>query len=89
MQCLTFFYKFAYLHIGAKKSQPKVWRPNANVTNYKHIFVFVSHKHKLRFGEIVLCLIFCSRVDFIHMGNGQTRLGTLPNSSTVLILIRH
>ncbi len=25
---------------------------------------------------MLLCLLFCSRVDFIHVGNGQTRLGT-------------
>ncbi len=38
----------------------------------------------LTFGEVMLlCSLFCSRVDFIHMGNKQTHLGTLPNSSTV------
>ncbi len=53
------------------------------------------HKLKLRdmmllFGEVVLlCSLFDSCMDFIHVGNGQTCLGTLPNSSTVLILIRH
>ncbi len=35
----------------------------------------------------VLCLLFCSRVDFKHMGNGQTCLGTLLDNSTILILI--
>jgi hypothetical protein len=39
------------------------------------------------FGETMLHLLFCSSVGFIHVGNRKTCLGTLPKSSTVLILI--